>query len=74
MKVSKVQSVSEELRTQHELVNAGFHWRWAFVGWDFAARAEAAEALFAGQAIVFGGTALLCLAYAGRRQPLLVCL
>eukprot|EP00439_Symbiodinium_sp_Y106_P036572 s5173_g4.t1 len=34
-----------------ELVNAGFHWRWAFVG----------------QAIVFGGTALLCLAYAGRR-------
>ena len=55
-------------------MNAGFHWRWAFVGWDFAARAEAAEALFAGQAIVFGGTALLCLAYAGRRQPLLVCL
>ena len=45
MKVSKVQSVSEELRTQQELVNAGFHWRWAFVGWDFAARAEAAEAL-----------------------------
>ncbi|CAJ1357097.1 unnamed protein product [Effrenium voratum] len=34
-----------------ELVSAGFSWRWAFVG----------------QAIAFGGTALLCLAYGGRR-------
>ncbi|CAE7037385.1 AKT1 [Symbiodinium natans] len=35
-----------------EFVSAGFHWRWAFIG----------------QAIVFGGTALLCLAYGGRRH------
>eukprot|EP00434_Breviolum_minutum_P007004 symbB.v1.2.006181.t1/scaffold367.1/size382069/14 len=34
-----------------ELVNAGFSWRWAFVG----------------QAIAFGGSALLCVAYGGRR-------
>ena len=34
-----------------ELVSAGLHWRWAFIG----------------QAIVFGGSALLCLAYGGRR-------
>ena len=34
-----------------ELVSAGLHWRWAFVG----------------QALVFGGTAVLCLAYGGRR-------
>ena len=35
-------------------MSAGFSWRWAFVG----------------QAIAFGGTALLCLAYGGRsREP-----
>ncbi|CAK9026726.1 unnamed protein product [Durusdinium trenchii] len=34
-----------------ELVAAGFSWRWAFVG----------------QAIAFGGSALLCVAYGGRR-------
>eukprot|EP00439_Symbiodinium_sp_Y106_P062235 s209_g9.t1 len=34
-----------------ELVNAGYHWKWAFVG----------------QAAVFGGTALMCLAYGGRQ-------
>ena len=36
-----------------ELVNAGFSWRWAFVG----------------QAIAFGGSALLCVAYGGRSHP-----
>ena len=36
-----------------ELVNAGYSWRWAFVG----------------QAIAFGGSALLCLAYGGRSLP-----
>ncbi|CAE7730434.1 AKT1 [Symbiodinium sp. CCMP2592] len=34
-----------------ELVNAGFHWRWAFLG----------------QGVLFAGTGLLCLAYGGRR-------
>ncbi|CAE7904859.1 AKT1 [Symbiodinium microadriaticum] len=34
-----------------ELDNAKYHWKWAFVG----------------QAAVFGGTALLCLAYGGRQ-------
>lgn len=37
-------------RWPKELVNAGYSWRWAFVG----------------QAIAFGGAALLCLAYGGR--------
>eukprot|EP00913_Durusdinium_trenchii_P013182 g12372.t1 len=39
------------MRSFEELVAAGFSWRWAFVG----------------QAIAFGGSALLCVAYGGRR-------
>lgn len=38
------------MRSFEELVAAGFSWRWAFVG----------------QAIAFGGSALLCVAYGGR--------